>query len=56
MGDVVSKLVQLKRITDGDLEAKLPAAEGYGDLRAKPPVARRFFVIFFVKNSSFNAI
>ena len=30
----MSKLVQLKRITDGGLEAKIPAAKGYGYLRA----------------------
>ena len=43
------KLVQLKRITDGDLEAKPPAAGGHGGLRAKPPVAGRFLVIFWKK-------
>ena len=42
----MSKLVQLKRITDGGPEAKPPAAGGYGGLRAKPPVAGRFFKIF----------
>ena len=41
MGDIVSKLVWLKRITDG----------GFG---AKPPAAGEFFVIFW-KNSYFNA-
>ena len=48
----MSNLMQLKRITDGDLEAKLPAAGGYVGLRARPPVAGQFFG----KNSSFNAI
>ena len=49
LGDVVSKLVQLKRITDGGLEAKPPAAVGYGGLRAKPPVAGQFFCDFLKK-------
>ena len=40
LGDVVSKLVQSKRITDGGLGA----------------AAGRFFGIFFEKNSYFNAI
>ena len=51
----MSKLVQLKRITGGDLKAKPPAAGGYGSLRAMPPVAGRFFVIFW-KKSSCNAV
>ena len=50
------KLVQLKRITDEDLEAKLPAAGSYGGLRTKPPVVERFFVIFWAKNSAFNDV
>ena len=51
----MSKLVQLKRIIDGGLKVKPPAAGGYAGLRAKPPIARRFLE-FFGKNSSFNAI
>ena len=43
--DELSKLVQLKRITDGGLEAAPPAYGGYGGLGAKPLVAGRFFVI-----------
>ena len=48
--------MQLKRITDGDLKEKSPAAGGYGGLRVKCPVAERFFSNFLEKNSSFNAI
>ena len=44
--DVLNKLVQAKRITDVGLGAKPPATGGYGGLRAKPPAAERFFVIF----------
>ena len=49
LGDVVSKLVQLKLITDWGLEVKPPVAGGYGGLRAKLPVARRFFCNFLEK-------
>ena len=56
LGDVLSKLVQLKRITDGGLKAKPPAAGGYWGPRAKPPAASRFFCSFFGKKSYFNAI
>ena len=52
--DLLSKLVQLKRNTDGGLRAESPAAGGYVRLGAKPPAARRFFVIR--KNNNFNAI
>ena len=45
LGDVLATLMQVKRITDEGLGAELPAAEGYGGLRVKPPVARRFCVI-----------
>ena len=34
---VLSKLVQLKRITDGSMEAELPAAGDHGALSVKPP-------------------
>ena len=46
LGDALSKLVPLKRITDGGQGTESPAAIGYGGLRAKPPAAKRFFVIF----------
>ena len=42
LGDVLSKLVQLKRIT-------------HGGLWAKPPTAGRFFK-FFKKTIHFNAV
>ena len=32
LGDVLSKLVQLKRMTDEGLGAELPATGGYGSL------------------------
>ena len=41
----LSKLVQLKCITDGGLGAETPTAGGYGSLAAKPLAAGRFFVI-----------
>ena len=41
----LSKLVQLKCITDGGLGAEAPTAGGYGSLAAKPLAAGRFFVI-----------
>ena len=43
MGDMVSKLVQLKR----GLGVEPPAAGGYGNLGAKHPAAGRFFVSFW---------
>ena len=46
-GNVLRKLVQLKGITDGGLGAGPPAAGGF---------VGRFFVIFFTKQSYFNAI
>ena len=49
LGDALSKLVQLKRITDGGLGAEPPAAGGYEGLRAKPLVGGQFFVIFLEK-------
>ena len=49
LGDVLSKLEYFKCITDGGLGAEPSAAGGYGDLGAKPPAARRFFVIFWKK-------
>ena len=52
--DVLSKLVQLKRITER-FGVELPAAEGYEGLWAKPQATERFFVIFWKKNY-FNAI
>ena len=33
-----------------------PAAGSYESMRAKPPVAGRFFVIFWAKNCAFNAV
>ena len=54
--DALSKVVQLKRITDGGLGAKLPATGGYGCLGAILPVAGRFFeklkVLTFKTNCS----
>ena len=38
-GDTSSKLVQLKCIADGDLEAETPAAGGFGGMGAKPAAA-----------------
>ena len=49
------EVVVLKRITNRGLGAELPAAGGYRGLRAKPPAAARFLVIFG-KISYFNAI
>ena len=43
LGDMFSKVMQLKRITDWGLGAEPPAAEGHGGLEAKPPAAGRFF-------------
>ena len=60
--DVLSKLVLLKRVTDGGLGAKPPAMgwsyglyAGYGYLVARPPAPGRFFVILW-KKIYFNAI
>ena len=36
MGDLLSKVVSLKRITDEGLEAEPPAAGGHGPLGTKP--------------------
>ena len=55
LGDVLRKLVQLKRITDGGLGADPPAAGGYESLGAKFPAAEQFFVTSR-KNSCFNTI
>ena len=55
-GDVLRKVVYLKRSTGGGLGAQPPAARGFGGLGAKPPAVGRFFVSFFEKNSYFNAI
>ena len=44
LGDVLSKLVELKHITEGAC------------LRAEHPAAWRFFVIFFWKNNYLIAI
>ena len=49
LGEVLSKVVLLKRITDEGLGAELPAAGGYGGLGAKPPPAWQFFCNFFGK-------
>ena len=48
-GNVLSKEVYFRRITDGGLGAEPPAAGGYDGLGAKPPAAGRFFVIFWKK-------
>ena len=37
--NVLSKVVQLKRITDGGVGAELPAVGGYRGLGAKPRAA-----------------
>ena len=55
LGDVLSKLVQIKRITNGGLGVQPPAAGDYECLGAKPSTTRQFFVIFW-KKSYFNAI
>ena len=52
--DVLSKLLLLKRVTDGSLGAEPPAAGDYGDLGAKPSTAGQVFVVFW-KKSYFNA-
>ena len=36
LGDVLSKMVLLKRITDGALKAEPPAAGGFGGLGQSP--------------------
>ena len=54
-GDVLRKLVSLKRITDECLGVGPRAAGSFGGLGAKLPAAGRFFVIFWKKNY-FNAI
>ena len=54
-GVVQSKLVQLKRITDGDLVAEPTAAEGHGGLEAMPSAAGKFWCCFG-KTSHFNPI
>ena len=55
-GDVLRKVVYLKRCTDGGLGAEPPAVRGFGGLGAKPTAVGRFFASFFGKNSYFNAI
>ena len=42
---MVSKLVQLKRVTDGP-GAESPAAGGYGSLGAKHPAGGQFLASF----------
>ena len=49
LGDVLSKVVQLKCITDEGLGAEPPAARGHVGLRAPPPTAGRFFCNFLEK-------
>ena len=46
---MVSKLVQLKRVSRRGLGAEPPAAGGYGSLEAKHPHAGQFFVSFWEK-------
>ena len=50
-GNVLSKLVLLKGITDGGLRAGAPAAGGFRGLGAKPPATGRFFYNFLVKKA-----
>ena len=45
LGDVVSKQVLRKCITDGGLGEEPPTSGDYGGLGAKPPAAEHFFVI-----------
>ena len=52
----MSKLLQLKRVTNGAFGAKPPAAGGYGSLWAKHPAAGRFFCKLLEKNGYLNAI
>ena len=49
---VLSKLVQLKSITDGSMEAELPAAGDHRALSVKPPAD---FYDFSAKSSYFSA-
>ena len=56
MGDVVSKLAQLKRVKDGAWgrnhqrqRKNVIKARGYGNLGAKHPAAGQFFVSFWKK-------
>ena len=42
LGDVLNKLVQLKRTADWSQGAEPLAAVGYGGLKAKPPAAGDF--------------
>ena len=49
LGDELSELVLLKRITNGDLGAEPPAAGGYGSLGVKPQFLYLFFVTFWRK-------
>ena len=46
LGDALSKLVLLKRITNGGLGGEPLVAGNYEGLGAEPPAAGRFFVIF----------
>ena len=55
LGDVSSKILFLKRITNGALGAEHPASGSYEGLGAKPPAYRRFLYLFG-KQSYFNAI
>ena len=52
-GDVLIKVVYLKRSTDGGVRAQPPAAGGFGGLGAKPPAVGRFFAIFLEKKKLF---
>ena len=49
LGDVVSKLVQIKRVADQGLGAESQPAEDYKDLGAKSPAAGRSFVMLWKK-------
>ena len=53
LGNVLSKLVQLKRITYRGVGPKSRAARNYRGLRTKPPAAGQFFVFCFQKNKLF---
>ena len=55
-GDVLRKVVYLKRSTDGGLGAEPSAARCFGRLGAKPPAVGQFFVSFLENNSYFHAI
>ena len=48
----MSKLAQVKSITDGGLEAEPPTAGGYGELGTNPLAVTQFFVTFWTKSYS----